>query len=232
MRQVKTAVLLACALMVSASFAAGLTFGREKLKGPNKPVAVAPDTSVTSLIANIPLDQGFAQWQQWLKAGSNTAGVNEAKLVPDSTYGSVAQFSRTEGGSDSGAAGIYQSLNATASKAHVYVEGVVKVISQAGGNIANTNPQLFPEGAVQVRVKYLAPFNKPKEWYHGFYTGTISGVDVQHFTKVGENAWFTYKSPDLKTLPGGFAKITEIRVYGYGWNFNGQVAKINLYNCN
>jgi hypothetical protein len=214
----RNAAILACALLISLSPAGDKGICRDLV------------SSKASLITNIPLSQGFAQWQKWLQGGSGVAGVNEVKLVAEPTYANVVQFSRTQGGSDGGAAGIFQSLAVVDTlRDTIQLDIVGKVLDQQGGNIANINPKWFPEGAVQVRIKYLAKDNQPREWYHGFYSGDIAGAEAANFTKVNANTWFNYTSPNLKTLPGGMKKITEIRIYGFGWGFTGQVASIDLY---
>ncbi|MDH4136215.1 MAG: hypothetical protein OEW09_05790, partial [Anaerolineae bacterium] len=95
-------------------------------------------------------------------------------------------------------------------------------------NLANSNPRWFPEGAVQVRVKYLTANGEEREWYHGFYAQPVVGADIEHFTRVEREEWFTYTSPDLMALPEPPQRIIEFRVYGFGWQFRGQVAEVDL----
>ena len=183
-----------------------------------------------SLLSTPPLARGIAGWKLWLQGGSRVAGHNEVRRVDDPTYGKVVEFSRTDGGNDGGAAGIYQSLNTVdvSDYPHLYVRLVCKVLDEKGGNLANSNPAWFPEGAVQVRVKYLTSNEKEQEWYHGFYAWPVPGADADHFTRVSRGEWFTYVSPDLTTLPEQPRYITEFRVYGFGWEFHGQVAEVDL----
>ena len=140
------------------------------------------------------------------------------------------KYGRIAGGGDGGAAGIYQSLDTVdvADYPHLYARLVGKVLDEKGGNLANSNPVWFPEGAVQVRLKYLTSNEKEQEWYHGFYATPVSGADADHFTRVSRGEWFTYVSPDLTTLPERPRYITEFRVYGFGWEFRGQVAEVDL----
>jgi hypothetical protein len=40
--------------------------------------------------------------------------------------------------------------------------------------------------------------------------------------------WFWYISPNLLELNDKPSKIKEIRVYGFGWQFTGQVAEVDI----
>ncbi len=139
------------------------------------------------------------------------------------------EFKRTNGDGDGGGAGIVQELELDVSGyPHLYVWLVGKVLHEEGGNLAGRDPRWFPEGAVQVRIKYLTADGQEREWYHGFYSKDVSGADTEHFTQVPLGEWFTYVSPDLKVLPEPPARILEFKVYGFGWNFQGQVAQADL----
>jgi hypothetical protein len=90
------------------------------------------------------------------------------------------------------------------------------------------DPSYFPEGAVQVRIKYITADNKEKEWYHSFFYSNIIYYDKLHYSLVTKEKWFWYISPNLLELDDKPAKIKEIRVYGFGWQFTGQVAEVNI----
>ena len=181
------------------------------------------------LLPTSPLSEGIEGWERWLQPGARIPGHNEVNLVDDPTYGKVVEFVRTCKDHDGGAAGIFQKLDLDVSGyPHLYVWLVGKVIQEEGGNLANRNPKWFPEGAVQVRIKYLTAEGQEKEWYHGFYSKPVEGADAEHFTRVPLDEWFTYLSPDLMALPEPPARILEFKVYGFGWRFRGQVAKVSF----
>jgi hypothetical protein len=181
------------------------------------------------LLLTASLDLGIEGWQQWLQGGSQYAGQNEVRLVDDPTFGKVVEFSRVCEPNDGGAAGLYQTLNLDVSSySHLYIWLVGKVLQEEGGNLANQYPQWYPEGAVQVRIKYLTTAEKEKEWYHGFYVQPVTSADTGNFTQVTQDEWFHYTSPDLMSLPEPPMLITDFRVYGFGWQFLGQVAEVNL----
>ena len=79
-----------------------------------------------------------------------------------------------------------------------------------------------------MRIKYLTEDNKEKEWYHSFFYSNIIYYDKLNCSLVTKEKWFWYISPNLLELNEKPARITEIRVYGFGWAFTGQVADVNI----
>jgi len=174
------------------------------------------------------LSMGISQWQQWLQAGSKVAGENKVSAADDPMFIKIVEFSRKADGRDGGAAGIYQALDIDTkafSKINIWLVGKIK--REEGGSLAGIN-EGFPEGAVQVRLKYTAADGSQKEWYHGFFYSNIIYYDKLHFSLVTKDKWFWYISPDLLELKDKPLKIDEIRIYGFGWQFNSQVADVNI----
>jgi hypothetical protein len=176
------------------------------------------------------LDMGIEEWSLWLQEGSKIKGTNKVTLVDDLMFMKVVEFFReSEDPGDGGAAGIYKSLDVDLSKfSSVKIWLVGKAQKERGGNIANVNPSSFPEGAVQVRIKYLTGDNTEKEWYHSFFYSNIIYYDKLHYSLVIKDKWFWYISPNILELNDKPTKITEIRVYGFGWAFKGDVADVNI----
>jgi hypothetical protein len=176
------------------------------------------------------LDMGIEEWSLWLQEGSKIKGTNKVALVKDPTFIKVVEFSReSEEPGDGGAAGIYQALDNDLSKfSSVKIWLVGKAIKEKGGNIANVNPPAFPEGAVQVRIKYTTEDNNKKEWYHSFFYSNIIYYDRLNCSLVTKEKWFWYISPNLLELNEKPDRITEIRVYGFGWAFTGDLADVNI----
>lgn len=174
-------------------------------------------------------DMGIDEWNLWLQEGTQTKGNNKVTLVKDATFMKVVEFSRESDPGDGGAAGIYQSLDIDLSKfssVKIWLAG--KVLREKGGNIANVNPSYFPEGAVQVRIKYITADGKESQWYHSFFYSNIIYYDKLHYSLVTKEKWFWYISPNLLELNVKPARIEEIKVYGFGWAFTGQVADVNI----
>ena len=167
-------------------------------------------------------------WQPWLQRGSAVHGTNSVSLLSDGVRGTYVEFTRRDGGRDGGAAGLIRPLDLAVGTAPLYVRLVGSVLSEQGGNLANANPRWYPEGAVQVRIKYLTAAEQELEWYHGFYAQPVDKADTEHFTQVTQGRWFTYVSLDLMTLPKPPRFITELRVYGFGWEFQGWVSEVSL----
>jgi len=181
------------------------------------------------LLPTKPISMGIDEWEQWLQEGSKVKGTNKIYLRDDPTFQKVVEFYRTSEPGDGGAAGIYQDLDIDLkkfSKINIWLVG--KVLKEKGGNIANVNPSSFPEGAVQVRIKYLTEDNKEKDWYHSFFYSNIIYYDKLHYSLVIKEKLFWYISPNLLELNDKPVKIKEIRVYGFGWQFTGQVAEVDI----
>ncbi len=168
-------------------------------------------------------------WTPWSQPGSHVAGRNRVSWVNDPLYERVAQLERAKGDNDGGGAGLtFQAdLNVTP-YAHLYIHVLGKILAERGGNIANVDPRWFPEGALQVRMRYQATDGKTYEWFHGFYNTTRGAPDGQHFTQEPKGEWFSWNSPDLMGLPHKPTRVLWVRVYGFGWEFKSQVASVEL----
>ncbi len=187
------------------------------------------------LLDTKPVSMGIEEWSLWLQEGSSDKEVaenetNKVYLVEDANMGRVVEFYRESDTMDGGASGIYRKLDidlARFSELRIWLVG--KISKEEGGNIANINyDKYFPEGAVQVRLKYLTENNNEKEWFHGFFYSNINYSDKLNFNLVTKDRWFWYISPNLLELDNKPAIIKEIQVYGFGWQFKGQVSEIEI----
>lgn len=171
------------------------------------------------------ISMGIEDWKKWLQG----IGDNSVLLKDDPMFVKVAEFKRKCDLNDGGAAGIFFPLNIDLKRfSSVKIWLIGKVLYEEGGNIANVNPSFFPEGAVQVRIKYIDSLNNEKEWYHGFFYSNVIYYDKENFSLVTKDRWFWYISPNLLELEDKPQIIKEIKVYGFGWNFTGQVADVNI----
>ncbi len=101
------------------------------------------------LLMTKPVSSGIEEWKIWLQEASKEKGKNEVMLVEDEQFGNVVKFQRSSKIDDGGGAGIYQETDIKVSHfKSLYLWLVGKVEYESGGNIANRNPQWFPEGAV------------------------------------------------------------------------------------
>jgi hypothetical protein len=175
------------------------------------------------------ISMGIEEWETWLQEGSAEKGTNKVSLVSDPQFSKVVKFQRSSDPDDGGAAGIFQETDITVSQfKSLFVWLVGKIDDENGGNIANIYPEWFPEGAVQVRIKYLDDSGAEKEWYHGFYYSDVGNPDNLHFSKINKGDYFWYIGPDMMIFGNKPAAIKEVRVYGFGWDFSGSIAEINL----
>ena len=175
------------------------------------------------------ISMGIEEWKTWLQEGSREKGKNKISLIDDSQFYKVVKFQRSSDPDDGGAAGIYQETNTSVSQfKSLYVWLVGKIDNENGGNIANTSPEWFPEGAIQVKIKYLDTAGNEQQWFHGFYYSRINNPDSLHFNKINKGDYFWYISPDLMTFEHKPSVIKEVRVYGFGWDFSSSLAEINL----
>lgn len=181
------------------------------------------------LIPGKSITQGQDEWSKWLQPGTTVKGTNEVNLARDPVFGKVVEFYRTSTPFDGGAAGLYKELDIDVesfSTVNIWLIG--KILRENGGNIANVNPGDFPEGAVQVRLKYIDENGREKEWYHGFFYSNIVYYDKLNFHLVTRNKWFWYIGPNLLGLNEKPVRITEIRVYGFGWQVKSHIAEVDL----
>lgn len=175
------------------------------------------------------ISMGIEDWRTWLQEGSNEKGTNEVSLVDNSQFGDVIRFQRSSDPDDGGAAGIYLETDISVLQfKSLYVWLVGKIANENGGNIAGTSPDWFPEGAMQVRIKYLDTTGAEQQWYHGFYYSNIKNPDSLHFTKVNKRDYFWYIGPDMIGFKNRPEVIKEVRVYGFGWDFSSNLVDINL----
>jgi hypothetical protein len=181
------------------------------------------------LLSTKSISMGIDEWDKWLQEGVTEKGTNKVDLVNDPQFSKVVKFQRSSDPDDGGAAGIFQETNIAVSQfKSLFVWLAGKIEDENGGNIANTYPEWFPEGALQVRIKYLDDSGAEKEWYHGFYYSKISNPDSLHFSKINNGDYFWYIGPDMMLFENKPATIKEVRVYGFGWDFSSSMAEINL----
>ncbi len=190
------------------------------------PVVLPRDPSAT-----VKLLPPLAQWKKWLKPGSRVPGQNTVRWVTIPNFGRVLELRRTNGDSDGGGAGIFYDYPIeVGNDAHLYLALRGRILAERGGNIANTQPRWFPEGALQIRIRYVDTQGREAQWYHGFYATAPMGQPDSHFTREPLGEPFIWQSEDLLTLlPSHPATIEKVEVYGFGWAFRSQVMGFNMF---
>jgi len=193
-----------------------------------QPPAVKQESGATDLVKNGNFADGLTDWETRTQGGSKVEGTNSVEVVQAGNAYTL-KVSRTDGGGDGGGAYASQTINKDViTYSSLVIKLAVNVISEEGGNLANTNPQWFPEGACQIRIYYTDTTGAKAEKYQGFYSTTISNADTAHFTQVSGGQWYSYTSPNLMDGSPKPKTIEKIEVYGYGWGFEGYMTNVQL----
>lgn len=194
-------------------------------KSNAQPFEVATTPGGRELLTNGDFSNGLADWTIWDQGGSYAHGTNRVEVQS----GPVLFMYRRCPENDGGASGVIQTLNAGLSGlGELKMTARIKASYQKGGAIAGSDPRWFPEGAVQFRIKYRKADGSDGEWYHGFYYGDVPGADTAHFTQVGQDSWYDFSSGNILSEIGAGSTITEFRVYGFGWEFDGYASSVSL----
>lgn len=179
------------------------------------------------LLTNGDFSGNLNGWTIWDQPGSTYPGTNLVEVLTESGNPYLHMYRRCPQ-NDGGASGLKQGLNATLSGGTLTLSANIRCNNQRGGAIAGSKPGWYPEGAVIFRVYYRRSDGSTGEWYHGFYYGNVSGADTAHFTKVAKGSWTPYTSGNILNEIGTGVTITEFRVYGFGWDFDGNADSISL----
>ena len=160
----------------------------------------------------------------------------------------VVEFKRAGGRRDGSHVGIHQNVYIDLSKYEVlYLQLDVKSIAHSlegsGWSGGGENP-------VCIELGFLDQKGEPHRWIHGFYHKGQDRYDTS--TKIQQNEWFTYTSPNLKEIVPlcGYEKnvrddwfgvalhrydpalepkvITRILLRGSGWDFIGRADNLRF----
>lgn len=227
------AVLISLLLICALAIGCGGTKVRvttEPQETPSSQKATPSSTAAsgTNILKNSDFAEGLSGWDVVDQGGSRAHGVNKVDVIGVEDSAMALHITRTCPENDGGASGVSQKLSYTLKQGErLVLSARVKADSEVGGALAGSDPRWFPEGPVQFRIFYEAG-GKAGEWYHGFYYGDVPGADSAHFTSLQQGEWYEYASPDIAGELGAGARITEFRVYGFGWDFDGYAADIAL----
>jgi len=180
----------------------------------------------TNILKNSDFAAGLSEWRVINQGGSRAHGVNKVDVVDGESGHKAVHMTRSCPENDGGASGLSQGLSATLKPGdRLVMSARVRADNEVGGALAGSDPRWFPEGPAQFRIFYEKINGEKAEWYHGFYYGDVPGADSVHFTRVAKGEWAAYTSPDIAGELGVGARITEFRVYGFGWDFDGYASK-------
>jgi hypothetical protein len=185
--------------------------------------------SGTNILKNSDFAAGLSSWQVIDQGGSRAHGVNKVEVVGVEDSSSAVRVTRSCPERDGGASGVSQGLSYTLKQGErLLLRARVKADNEMGGALAGSDTRWFPEGPVQFRIFFEKSNGQKSEWYHGFYYGAVPGADTAHFTQLQRGEWADYTSQDIADELGVGSRITEFRVYGFGWDFDGYATEIAL----
>lgn len=189
-------------------------------------------------------------WTKWV--GVDTMNSQRTcQVISDTDKGSnVVEFKRTGGGADGSLVGIAQEVYIDLSQlSQLYFQLDIKSISHTldGGGWAGGS-----EYPVCVELAFVDAEGRPYRWQHGFYHHGDDRYPIS--TKVTENQWFTYTSPNLKEITPLAATeeirqdladwfgvetppydtplipkaVTRVILFGGGWDFTGRADNLRF----
>jgi len=190
---------------------------------PTEPVAAIRDLVVNGNFSE-PLSTG---WQVDTERLSDSVQLGAAEIVSSGGRNAV-QFSRNGLEGEHNAVAIVQRIDKDARDfMSLKLRMDVRVLSQSlsGGGMQSSE---FP---VMVRLDYIDANGDVQHWVRGFYYQNVDSLPILYYgIKVPQNTWYPYESGNLmqelaNTRP---AKITSLRVYASGWNYQSMVAEVGL----
>ena len=190
-------------------------------------------------------------WTKWVWVDRLNSQRSCEVLYDEEKESNVVEFKRTGGGADGSFVGIVQDVYIDLSKYdQFYLQLEAKSMYQTvpyGGAWAGGS-----EYPVCIELAFIDQNGTPHRWQHGFY---YRGQDkYPTSTKVAQNAWFTYTSPNLKEIiplcgcsenvrdmknwfgvemhpynPPVMPKvITRVMLFGGGWDFIGRADNLQF----
>ena len=207
-----------------------------------------PENTVESFPANGDFENSLTGWTKWFAVDKMNSRRTCEAIYDEDKRSHVVQFKRTGGKSDGSHVGIHQDVYIDLSKHEaLYLQLDIKSIEHSlegsGWSGGGENP-------ICIELGFLDQKGEPHRWIHGFY---YKGQDkYATSTKVQQNEWFTYTSPNLKEIiplcgheenvrddwfgvemhrydPDLEPKvITRILLRGSGWDFIGRADNLRF----
>ena len=155
-----------------------------------------PKNTVETFPANSDFESNLTGWTKWLAVDKMNSQRTCEVTYDEDKRSHVIEFKRTDGKSDGSHVGIHQDVYIDLSKHEaLYLQLDVKSIEHSlegsGWSGGGENP-------VCIELGFLDQKGEPHRWIHGFYH---KGQDrYTTSTKIPQNEWFTYTSPNLKGI--------------------------------
>ncbi len=207
-----------------------------------------PENTIESFPTNGDFENSLTGWVQWFAVDKINSQRTCEVTYDEDKRSHVIEFKRTDGKSDGSHVGIHQDVYIDLSEHEaLYLQLDVKSIEHSleasGWSGGGENP-------VCIELGFLDQKGEPHRWIHGFYH---KGQDrYTTSTKIRQNEWFTYTSPNLKEIIPlcgheenvrddwfGIAMhqydpdlepkaITRILLRGSGWDFTGRADNLRF----
>lgn len=207
-----------------------------------------PENTVESFPANGDFENSLTDWTKWFAVEKINSQRTCEVIYDEDKRSHVVEFKRTGGRRDGSHVGIHQNVYIDLSKHEaLYLQLDVKSIEHSlegsGWSGGGENP-------VCIELGFLDQKGESHRWIHGFYHKGQDRYDTS--TKIQQNEWFTYTSPNLKEIIPlcGYEKnvrddwfgvalhqydpdlepkvITRILLRGSGWDFIGRADNLRF----
>ena len=207
-----------------------------------------PENIIERLTTNGDFENSLTDWTKWFAVDKINSQRTCEVIYDEDKRSHVVEFKRTGGRRDGSHVGIHQNVYIDLSKHEaLYLQLDVKSIEHSlegsGWSGGGENP-------VCIELGFLDQNGEPHRWIHGFYHKGQDRYDTS--TKVQQNEWFTYTSPNLKKIIPlcGHEKnvrddwfgvalhqydpdlepkvITRILLRGSGWDFTGRTDNLRF----
>ena len=207
-----------------------------------------PENTIERFPANGDFENSLTDWTSWFAVDKMNSQRTCEVIYDEDKRSHVVEFKRTGGRRDGSHVGIHQDVYIDLSKHEaLYLQLDVKSIEHSlegsGWSGGGENP-------VCIELGFLDQKGESHRWIHGFYH---KGQDrYTTSTKIDQNEWFTYTSPNLKEIiplcgheenvrddwfgvalhrydPDLEPKmITRILLRGSGWDFTGRADNLRF----
>jgi hypothetical protein len=194
----------------------------EKIPIPEKKVTRKPEViPVYTQLTNGGFEHGMKYWQ------TITHGFGDIKahvIKDDREHPHCLEMVRRNSKSTGGGISVFQMLDISVVRYNLCkLHGEFKVVdsSLAGDRLRGG---VYP---VCLEIEYVDITGKPYLFRHGFLTkGRVYYPEFGE--KIKRNRWIVYSTPNLMELSPKPAKITCVRLEGYGWDFVSRVDNLRF----
>ncbi len=207
-----------------------------------------PENTIEGFPANGDFENSLTGWTKWFAVDKMNSQRTCEVVYDEDKRSDVVEFKRTGGRRDGSHVGIHQDVYIDLSKYEaLYLQLDVKSIEHS---IEGSGWSGGGENPVCIELGFLDQKGEPHRWIHGFYHKGQDRYNTS--TKIDQNEWFTYTSPNLKEVIPlcGHEKnvrddwfgvalhrydpdlepkvITRILLRGSGWDFIGRADNLQF----